>query len=172
MKLPATSSADATRPAPRSAPSPAKTTSHLPRLEAASISWLSKLDKEPISTTSLTGAIVIVSSQDIRELLGAALYRPRDSFATFSKAVDDAMAGDTAAIVSSLFRRHIPHLRDVCATDNSTGPSSEDYFQEGAASVLCADGDPVSGYDVAWWKRYIDHQVNTSSIFGAYWSNV
>jgi hypothetical protein len=82
------------------------------------------------------------------------------------------MTGDTTAIVSSLFRRHIPHLKDVCASNNSTGPGPEDYLQEGTASVLCADGDQVSGHDMAWWKRYIDHQVNTSSIFGAYWSNI
>lgn len=135
-------------------------------------SWLSKLDEEPISAISPTSAIVIVSSQDIRELLGAALYKPRSSFTTFARALDDAMSGDTGAIVSSLFRRHIPHLKDVCAIDNSTGPGSEDYLQEGAASVLCADGDDVSGYDVAWWKQYTDHQLNTSSIFGAYWSNI
>ncbi|UKZ57144.1 hypothetical protein TrVGV298_010996 [Trichoderma virens] len=134
--------------------------------------WLSELDKKPISAISPTGTIVVVSSQDIRELLGSALYKPRRSFITFAKALNNAMAGDTAAIVRSLFRRHLPQPKDVCAIHNSTGPGSEEYLPEGAASVLCADGDNVLGYDAAWWKRYVDYQVNTSSIFGAYWSNI
>ncbi|KKP07868.1 hypothetical protein THAR02_00076 [Trichoderma harzianum] len=112
-------------------------------------SWLSKLDKEPISTIGRTDEIIIIRSQDIREMLGAALYRPRSSFITLAAALDDAMGGDTAAIVKILFQR-----------------------QEGTSSVLCADGDSVSDYDIAWWKRYINQQINTSSIFGAYWSNI
>lgn len=134
-------------------------------------SWLSKLDEEPISTIGRTGEIIIIRSQDIREMLGAALYRPRSSFITLAAALDDAMGGDTAAIVKILFQRHIPHLDDDCAIDN-IDLDSEAYLQEGTSSVLCADGDSVSDYDIAWWKRYINQQINTSSIFGAYWSNI
>ncbi|KAL6810280.1 TAP-like domain-containing protein [Trichoderma sp. SZMC 28015] len=132
-------------------------------------SWLSKLDEEPISTIGRSGEIIIIRSQDIREMLGAALYRPRSSFITLAAALDSAMGGDTAAIVKILFQRHIPHLDDDCAIDNI---DSEAYLQEGTASVLCADGDSVTDYDVAWWKQYINQQINTSSIFGAYWSNI
>lgn len=132
-------------------------------------SWLSKLDEEPISTIGRSGEIIIIKSQDIREMLGAALYRPRSSFINLAAALDGAMSGDTAAIVKILFQRHIPHLDDDCAIDNI---DSEAYLQEGTASVLCADGDNVSDYDIAWWKQYINDQINTSSIFGAYWSNI
>ncbi|KAK0761682.1 hypothetical protein N5P37_005664 [Trichoderma harzianum] len=132
-------------------------------------SWLSKLDEEPISTIGPSGEIIIIKSQDIREMLGAALYRPRSSFINLAAALDGAMSGDTAAIVKILFQRHIPHLDDDCAIDNI---DSEAYLQEGTASVLCADGDNVSDYDIAWWKQYINDQINTSSIFGAYWSNI
>ncbi|KAL6699294.1 TAP-like domain-containing protein [Trichoderma pleuroticola] len=134
-------------------------------------SWLSKLDEESISTISHVGDIIIIRSQDIRETLGAALYRPRTSFIALATALDDAVAGDTAAIVKILFQRHIPHLEDVCAINN-TGPDSEAYLQEGTASVLCADGDSVSDYDIARWKRYINKQISASSVFGAYWSNI
>ncbi|KAL7912442.1 TAP-like domain-containing protein [Trichoderma velutinum] len=123
-------------------------------------SWLSKLNEEPIATISHTGDMIVIRSQDIREMLGAATYRPRSSFITLATALDDAMAGDTTGVVKILFQRHIPHLDDVCAINN-TGPDSEDYLQEGTASVLCADG--------IW---YISQQISTSSIFGAYWSNI
>ncbi|KAJ4859407.1 TAP-like protein domain-containing protein [Trichoderma breve] len=115
-------------------------------------SWLSKLDEELISTIGRSGEIIVIRSQDIREMLGAALYRPRSSFIILATALDGAMGGDTAAIVKILFQRHIPHLNDVCAI-NDTGPDSETYLQEGTASVLCADGDSVSDYDIAWWKQ-------------------
>lgn len=130
--------------------------------------WLSKLDEEPISAVSSTGAVVVVSSQDILEMLGQALYVPRDSFRGFAQAVDDAMKGNSTAIVERLFRRQIPSLKDVCDVDG--GP--EGFFQEAGAGVLCADGDDVSGYDTAWWRHYIRRQVGTSTVYGAYWSNI
>lgn len=130
--------------------------------------WLAKLDEEPISAVSPSGAVVVISSQDIRELLGQALYRPRDSFRGFAKAVDDAMRGNSSAIVERLFNRQIPRLRDACTADG--GP--EGFFQEAGAGVLCADGDDVSGHDLPWWKRYVRRQVGTSAVYGAYWANV
>lgn len=127
------------------------------------------MDEEPISAVSSTGAIVVVSSQDIRELLGQALYRPRSSFRTFAKAVDDAMKGNSTAIVEKLFGRQIPSLKDVCDADGGT----EMYmFQEAGVGVLCADGDDVSGNNLTWWKHYIRGQVGTSDLYGGYWSNI
>lgn len=75
---------------------------------------LSKLDQEPIFATSVIGAIITISKQDNHELLGTAFYKPRtSSFTTFVKVLNDAMAGDTASIVSILFQRHIPYLKDI-----------------------------------------------------------
>lgn len=130
--------------------------------------WLAKLDEEPISAVSASGAAVVIGSQDIRELLGEALYRPRDAFRGYAKAVDDAMRGNSSAIVEMLFNVQIPRLKDACAVDG--GP--EGSFQEAGAGVLCADGDDISGHDLPWWKNYIRRQVATSAVFGAYWGNV
>lgn len=130
--------------------------------------WLAKLDEDPISAVSSSGAVVVISSQDVREMLGQALYRPRDSFRGYAKAVDDAMRGNSSALVERLFNRQIPRLRDACAADG--GP--EGFFQEAGASVLCADGDDISGHDTAWWRRYIHRQVSTSAVYGAYWANI
>ncbi|KAL6906666.1 TAP-like domain-containing protein [Trichoderma evansii] len=131
--------------------------------------WLEKLDEEPISAVSPTGAVVVLSSQDVRELLGQALYRPRGSFRDFAKVVDDAMKGNATAIVEKLFGRQIPILKDVCDAD---GGKETDMFQEGGVGVLCADGDDVSGNNLTWWKHYIGRQVGTSDVYGAYWSNI
>ncbi|KAH8127577.1 hypothetical protein FP744_10008261 [Trichoderma asperellum] len=130
--------------------------------------WLGKLDEEPISAVSPTGAVVVISSQDIRELLGLALYMPRDSFRGFAKAVDDAMRGNSSAVVERLFKRQIPSLKDACEVDGGTVA----FFQEAGAGVLCADGDDVSGLNATWWKHYIRRQVGTSTVYGAYWSNI
>ncbi|KAL7918726.1 TAP-like domain-containing protein [Trichoderma austrokoningii] len=131
--------------------------------------WLAKLDEEPLSAVSPSGAVVVISSQDIREMLAQALYTPRDSFRGYAKAVDDAMRGNLSAIVERLFNRHIPRLKDACDVD---GGGAEGFFQEAGAGVLCADGDDVSGHDAAWWKRYIRRQTGVSSVYGAYWANI
>jgi pimeloyl-ACP methyl ester carboxylesterase len=39
-------------------------------------------------------------------------------------------------------------------------------------AVLCGDGDDVTGKSLAWWREYVDNQVNTSDVFGAYWSQI
>lgn len=130
--------------------------------------WLAKLDREPLSAVSPSGAVVVISSQDVREMLGQALYTPRDSFRGYATAVDEAMRGNLSAVVERLFNRRIPRLQDACGVDGG----AEGSFQEAGAGVLCADGDDISGHDTAWWKRYIRRQVGISAVYGAYWANI
>jgi pimeloyl-ACP methyl ester carboxylesterase len=130
--------------------------------------WLAKLDREPISAVSPSGAVVVISSQDIRELLVQALYSPRASFRGYAQAVDDAMRGNSSAIVERLFFRQIPQLKDACDVDGA----SEDFIREAGSGVLCADGDDISGHELAWWKHYVRRLAATSAFYGAYWVNV
>ncbi|KAM0475620.1 hypothetical protein ACHAPX_006944 [Trichoderma viride] len=130
--------------------------------------WLAKLDREPISAVSPSGAVIVISSQDIRELLVQALYSPRASFRGYAHAVDDAMRGNSSAIVERLFFRQIPQLKDACDVDGA----SEDFIREAGSGVLCADGDDISGHELAWWKHYVRRLAATSAFYGAYWVNV
>ncbi|XP_044717772.1 TAP-like protein [Hirsutella rhossiliensis] len=135
--------------------------------------WLAAIDESPLTASiSPAGSVVALTSRDIRELLGFAIYRPIEFFVPLARALDAAMAGNATQVVRLLDRRaSVPHLHDACAVDGH-GNRSELQTRDASLGVLCSDGDSVRDKDTPWWRRYVDAQLRKSSVMGAYWSAI
>ncbi|KAF7554209.1 hypothetical protein G7Z17_g3045 [Cylindrodendrum hubeiense] len=134
-------------------------------------SWVVGLDEAPQPVLSPSGSTIIITGNDIRGIVVGALCLPIKAFKPMAETFHQAMAGNASNLVAIMEgSRIIPRLQDACPVGNATAPPS--ILVEAQSAVLCGDGDDISDKDNAWWHKYIDHQVNISKIFGAYWTNL
>ena len=107
----------------------------------------------------------MVTSQDVRRLVFDSIYKPMERFKTLAQSLAQAMDGNMTLLVSNL-GSVIPDLGGVCSN------KTPGVFPEQESAFVCADGDDVSGNSVAWWRRYVNTQTDTSGLFGAYWATI
>ncbi|PNY29548.1 Carboxylesterase A [Tolypocladium capitatum] len=136
--------------------------------------WLNAIDESPLVSVTPAGNIVVVSSRDVRGLMGSAMYSPIQQFTRLADILNATMAGNATALVAVMDTAgSVPHLKDACTVaGNATDAERNVDRAEGGFSVLCADGDSLADKDAAWWRRYVEKQVQTSSLMGAYWSTI
>lgn len=117
-----------------------------------------------------SGDVVIVTGWDVRILAGLVLYNPMALFKLLAHKLNNFISGDLSEMaVMALGLGMMPAMKDVCPLDNITRPS---IVIEAQNAVVCGDGDDISHKDLSWWRRYVDRQLDTSSIFGATWSTI
>lgn len=106
--------------------------------------------------------------------MGTVIYKPIQMFKMLAEVLNATMAGNPTPLVDNMDQvGSVPHLKDRCPVgSNTTDADLQIDRTEGSFSVLCADGDSVLGKDSAWWRRYVDKQVQTSSLMGAYWAKI
>ncbi|POR34373.1 Carboxylesterase A [Tolypocladium paradoxum] len=143
-------------------------------IQARFDAWLNAIDESPLTAVTPAGDIVVATSRDVRQIMGNVLYVPMQMFRILAFVLNAAMAANTTALVGNMARAgFIPHLKDACTVGgNTTDAQLRIPRIEGGFSVLCADGDSVLGKDTTWWRRYVEEQVQTSSLMGASWSNI
>lgn len=133
-------------------------------------SWLHEVDETPAPGIGPSGTIVVLTGRDVRQVIGSVLYKPLDKFRNLAETLDQAMRGNTTNLLKVILDSTVPKLKDACPI--AEGPEPDVPREEGGASVLCADGDDVTGHDAVWWRKYVRKQLSTSSIFGEYWSTI
>ncbi|KND89100.1 Carboxylesterase A [Tolypocladium ophioglossoides CBS 100239] len=135
--------------------------------------WLNAIDESPLTAVAPSGNVVAATSRDVRELMGSVLYSPIRLFKVLADILNATMAGDTAAFVAAMdLAGSIPHLKDACTVGTNVTDEPNVSRIEGGFSVFCADGDSLLHKDTAWWRRYVDKQLQTSSLMGAYWAGI
>ncbi|KAL7941438.1 TAP-like domain-containing protein [Trichoderma barbatum] len=140
-------------------------------LKAKFWSWVADLDDNPISTLSSTGAIIVITGDDIRKIVGSSLYNPIQSFKLLATTLQQAMEGNTTSLIDSLIRvGHVPNLDTVCSDSNMNKPIP--ILPESRSAVICGDGDDITDKDATWWFKYVQRQVGNSRLFGSYWANI
>ncbi|KAG5949602.1 hypothetical protein E4U53_005828 [Claviceps sorghi] len=131
--------------------------------------WLHTIEDSPITSTGKTGDIRVLSAFDVRSYMGLSFYLPFLTFKDMASRLDQAMNGTTAPLFAKYFEGVTPpHSSDGCAL--SRLPESDGG--DGMSTVLCGDGDDVSGKDAAWWRRYSKKLASQSSILGATWAAI
>ncbi|RFU78985.1 hypothetical protein TARUN_3248 [Trichoderma arundinaceum] len=135
-------------------------------------SFLSDLDKKPQPVLLDSGDVVIVTGWDVRVMIGMVLYQPLGFFKILARRLNRFMSGDLSEMARiDLGLGMMPVVRDACLLDNITEVSRPNII-EAQNAVVCSDGDSISNKDVSWWRKYVNRQVSTSSIFGATWSTI
>lgn len=136
-------------------------------------SFLLDLDQKPKPVMLESGDVVVVTSADVRALIGMVLYQPIGMFKIVATKLSRMITGDLSEMASlTIGLGLMPVVRDACPLDNTTGRIQEPFIIEARTAVLCNDGDDVSHKDVSWWRKYVDSQETQSSIFGAIWAMI
>ncbi|KAK5988249.1 Putative hydrolase-like protein [Cladobotryum mycophilum] len=120
--------------------------------------WTASLDQNPLPVTSPTGSVMVLTGNDIRTVVGKALYTPVNTFMTLAAALNQAMNGNPTAL-------------DACPTASNPNPQPL-FVAEQASAILCNDGDSVNGKSSAYWLAYVNTLVGQSKIYGTFWSTI
>ncbi|UKZ49491.1 hypothetical protein TrVGV298_003738 [Trichoderma virens] len=132
--------------------------------------FLSELDKTPKPVLTDSGDVVIVTGWDVRMLAALVLYSPLKLFKELAQQFNKFMSGDlTEMAVMAVSTGMVPAMKDACLLDKAARPSN---IVEAQSAVVCNDGDDISHKGVSWWRKYVQSQMDTSSIFGAEWSTI
>ncbi|KAL9480572.1 hypothetical protein ACSS6W_005358 [Trichoderma asperelloides] len=130
------------------------------------------LDQRPKPVLLDSGDVVIVTGSDVRSLIGTILYTPLKGFKVLAKQLDSFISGnigDMAILALSLGL--MPVMKDACPIANFTNPQLVGKI-ESQSAVVCVDGDDITDKDISWWRKYVNRQVSTSSLFGATWATI
>lgn len=130
------------------------------------------LDQRPKPVLLDSGDVVIVTGWDVRSLIGLTLYTPFKGFKILAKELDSITSGNIGDMAVLALRLGLmPVMKDACPITNLTEPQLIEKI-ESQNAVVCIDGDDITHKDVSWWRRYVNRQVSTSSVFGAIWATV
>ncbi|KAL7931456.1 TAP-like domain-containing protein [Trichoderma chlorosporum] len=141
------------------------------QLKARFWSWVADLDDIPIPALSSAGTIVVITGDDIRRFVGSSLYNPIRTFKPLATTLQQAMAGNTTSLISSMVTLgHLPSLDTICSDLNSTKPITA--IPESQSAIICGDGDDITDKDANWWLKYVHRQMSNSKLFGSYWANI
>lgn len=134
--------------------------------------FLLDLDQRPKSVLLDSGDVVVVTGGDVRSLIGLTFYTPITGFQVLAKQLDSIISGNIGEMaVQALNLDLMPVMKDACPITNFTDPQLI-WKMESQSAVVCIDGEDITGKGVSWWRKYVNQQVSTSSIFGASWSTV
>lgn len=116
-----------------------------------------------------SGDAVVVTGEDVRSLIDLMLYSPLKGFNILAKELDSYISGNITTLAAlDLSLGAMPVMKDACPVTNLTDPQLVEKI-ESQNAVVCIDGDDITDKDVSWWRKYVNRQVSTSSIFGAAW---
>ncbi|KAL7792601.1 TAP-like domain-containing protein [Trichoderma ceciliae] len=133
-------------------------------------SWAEHLDEYPVAMYTANGGLMALRGEDIRRLIGNALYNPLQQFQPLAVALYEGMAGNLSQI-SSWVDVGIPKIGDACQSEKNVS-TMPDLKEEAAMAVLCGDGMDITGRSVDWWQDYVVRQQRKSRLFGSYWSTI
>lgn len=106
---------------------------------------MAALDDSPLPVVTSQGFMVILTGNDIRKLVGVALYDPIKFFKPLANTLHQAMTGNTTGLITSMISQDlIPDLDNVCSAKHN--PS---FRPEARSAVLCSDGDDLTSKDAA-----------------------
>ncbi|KAL7945246.1 TAP-like domain-containing protein [Trichoderma barbatum] len=132
--------------------------------------FLSELDQAPKPVVLDSGDIVIVSGWDVRILAGLVLYSPLKLFKGLARTFNSLISGDLKDVaVMALSTGMMPIMNEACPLDKTARPIN---VMEAQNAVVCNDGGDISHKGVSWWRKYVQNQLDTSSIFGATWATI
>lgn len=134
------------------------------------LTWINSLDEAPVAKVGLSGSSVIVTGDDVRLLVGQGLYSPIAAFRAIAGIIDQAMRGNMDLLVSTIEFAGL-RLEDGCPVGNAT-TTQHVTGRDPQLGVLCGDGEDITDRDLAWWRKYIDRQIENSALFGAFWSSI
>lgn len=141
------------------------------QLQRRFAAWLAGLDERPLGVLDASGTSVVVGAGDVRLALAAALSNPIPGFKPLASLLDEAMHGNTTALVGAILDSGlVPALQNACPVDGV--PAAPVLKREATNAVVCGDGSDVGGRNAAWWRRYVAKQVHTSSVMGSYWATI
>ncbi|KAH6605586.1 hypothetical protein Trco_004739 [Trichoderma cornu-damae] len=132
--------------------------------------WAAHLDDYPVAMYTANGGLMALRGDDIRRIVGGAMYRPLQQFQPLALALYEGMAGNLSRIASWV-DADIPKIDDTCRTAENKSAAT-DTKEEGGIAVLCGDGTDVTGRSIDWWQDYVLRQQHKSRLFGAFWSTI
>ncbi|PKK50094.1 hypothetical protein CI102_6654 [Trichoderma harzianum] len=132
--------------------------------------FLSEWDDAPKPALADSGDVVIVTGWDIRQLAGLVLYGPLTQFKGLAKTLDKFMSGDLTDIaIWAVGTGVVPRMKDACPLGDKVWAIEMEEAQD---AVVCNDGEDISHRGFAFWHKYVQSQMDTSSILGAKWSTI
>ncbi len=129
-------------------------------------SWIDHLNENPQSAIDVSGLPVVISAIDVLSMIGDSFSDPTPLFRQTAQILYQIMRGNYTELLSELINKRFPAIEDACLLKPDIGIK----LPEAVSAILCGDGDDISDKDVPWWEDYIAQQVNTSKVYGAYWS--
>ncbi|KAG6290079.1 hypothetical protein E4U46_002038 [Claviceps purpurea] len=147
-------------------------------------SWLTNtVDADAVITNFFTGcfqagpqtcALAGLSSSGNPVILTGADIRVLSLFKPFSRILT-GLAHFIFNFDRTFFRGSFQNACPILTNDITTptpAPAVADTGSDALTAIVCSDGGDLTSKTFPWWQSYIDHQKNTCSVFGAYWSQV
>ncbi|KPM37465.1 hypothetical protein AK830_g9111 [Neonectria ditissima] len=133
-------------------------------------SFIAGLDESPLAL-QYEDAPLVINGDDVRVIIGSALYDPVGGFQALAYGLAQGIAGNFTILAAAIEEAgSFPSLGGDCAS--ATANQSVPQGDEASLAVLCGDGDDVTAMDLSGWKSYVSQQVARSHIFGPYWSTI
>ncbi|RFU71951.1 hypothetical protein TARUN_10311 [Trichoderma arundinaceum] len=133
-------------------------------------SWTEHLDSYPVAIYEPSGGLMALRGQDIRRIVGNALYNPIQDFQPLAIALYEGMAGNLSRL-ATWADLSIPKIGDTCGPKRNIS-LAPDFKEEGAMAITCGDGNDVVGRSIEWWQWYVEDQEAQSRLFGSHWSSI
>lgn len=144
-------------------------------LEASFWHWLSILREAPTSGKSSDGQFVVVTDEDVREVVFTSLYEPNETFKHLAHLLSEAMdEGNMTQIIDAMAASSgLPTRQESCnAALNATDLINQEFGENARIAISCADGDDVTGKSSDYWFDYVNKQLSQSAIAGSRWSKI
>lgn len=129
-------------------------------------SWIRGLDDTPLSVLTDSGAMSIISSNDVRKAIGDRFYKPISTFKLMAETLDQAMRGNTTSLVDQIVSSTVPDMANTCPYKD--GVTQAPAREEAAQAVICGDGGDVTNKSVEWWRGVVDSQTSLSEWYGPF----
>ncbi|EGX97180.1 proteinase, putative [Cordyceps militaris CM01] len=146
-------------------------------IQARVEAFIADLADAPLPITSTPGGgVSALTAADVRIAAAITNYAPGRSFKPLAAALAALLAGNATSFVALLDTLGaFPQLREACAAggrDSLRVPVMQLAANEASIATRCADGEDVTGRDLAWWRDFVASERRTSSTFGSFWSKI
>ncbi|KAI9896090.1 hypothetical protein N3K66_008990 [Trichothecium roseum] len=143
--------------------------------------YIAQLDEEPATAVSPEGYLVAITGKDVRYTIGNLVYKPIYTFKLMARMLDESMRGDHTILIRTITASALPVLEQTCPNPSPSGslgqlvpstagrsdaPVISPPNSDGLPSVVCSDGDDITGQSTSWWRQYIGQLKSVSRVWG------
>lgn len=132
-------------------------------------SWTDGLNEGPLIATTKDNVRHFIRAGDVRNVFLSAMYYADYQFQPLAMAFSDAMQGNGTGLLERVLDWN--EYEPLQGEAGKYLPSPL-IARDPQSTIICADGDDVSGENNSVWQSYLRKQLALSSVAGAFWATL